>query len=203
MGWWNFAGGLFKMRRKPSAGFTLLESLITSVIVFITISIAVMSFMAGSNNFASSEETIKAYQDCYSILGLISCELREADSGDLTSATVLSDTVTFKKYHRPTDETQTVTWSFDSDNHKAIRSYTGTSGKSGTSEFGYYVENMSFALSTRGTPPDEFKLVKVTVKAQAEKQSLGSKPGSVVELSNEVCVRKGLSVEAQINFLRP
>gem|GEM_PF-1646503 len=189
------------MRRHTCGGFTLLEALITSVIVFITISIAVMSFMAGSNNFTSSEETIKAYQDCYSILGMISCELREADSDDLTDATVLPQTVSFRKYHRPTDEIQTVTWSFDPDQHKAVRSYTGTSGKSGTSEFGYYVQNLGFTLSKRGTAPNEFKLVKVTVRAQAEKQSFGSTPRSIVELSSEVCARKGLSIEVRVNFV--
>jgi len=191
------------MKKRNAGGFTLLEALITSIIVFVTISIAVMSFMAGSTNFTNSEETIKAYQDCYTILGMISGELREADPAGLTSSTVLTNSVSFNKYHKPTDESQTVTWSFDSTSHKAVRTYTGTSGKSGTSEFGYYVENLSFALSTRGTAPDEFKVVKVTVKAQAEKQTFGAAPRSVVELSNEVYARAGFNVEANVNFNRP
>lgn len=181
------------MNIRKTKGFTLLEILIASILLFICISIAVLSFNAGSSNFARSKETLKAYQDCQDILMMITTELREADP---TSIPVGSgSSVSFIKYHNPTSEKQAVTWELVPGTQKVRRRYlVSSSGKTGSTEFGENISDLTITVTGNVARPP-IKKVKVSLSIQGKAQVAGEGKRNITKLDTEVCLRQGQMVK--------
>jgi hypothetical protein len=188
------------MKVRTSRGFTLLEVMISSVLLFICISIVVISFISMSRNFAMGSESVEAFQDCRRILELITTELREAEPATLV---VGSSMVKFEKYHMPHDENHVVTWIYDSSRHKVIRRYTTAGGHSGEMEFGENVMDLAFSESAKGTPPGQVKTVKISIDIKGRIQSPSGERRNIISLDAEACLRANHNAEANVRFVSP
>jgi hypothetical protein len=191
-----------------SRGFTVFEALVASVLFFLALSVAVMSFMAGSTHYTKGRETINAHHYAYTILDMITSELREADPATLV---VQPTQVDFQKYHRPTDEQQTITWNRDSSTNRIRRIYSGSSGASGTTEFGNNIMGLGFVETKRDasnapfptTPltPIWLKMVKVSINVYGDIQGTSTGRRNIVNLVADVYLRQEQKVLADIYFV--
>lgn len=185
------------MKRRSDVGFTLIEALIASTVFFLCVSIAVMAFTAGSRNFSASRETIKAYQDTEGILEMITAELREANPS--AGFTISPTQVTFRKYNKPVDEIQTVSWVYDGGRRTVTRSYTSDKGHSGSLEFGENIESMSFAESTDTRNSIPYRKVTVSMTVLGRKQSTVA-GREIISLEKSVNLRRNQPFETDIVF---
>lgn len=187
------------MSRRKQAGFTILEALISSILFFMAISIAVMSFMAGSQNFTGSRDSIAACHNSYNILELITSELREAYPSTI-SITASNTSISFKKYHNPTGEIQTVTWKLDSSAHTVIRQYTVGAVAKPSAAFGENVMALQFNSDTR--PVGAYSLGKITVyiNVKSNVTSPGNVRRNIVELTKEIFIRQNQPTDATVTF---
>lgn len=175
-------------------GFTLIEVLITSLLVFIVISIAVMSFMAGSSNFIKAEETTNASWNCKTVLEAVSTELREAiptQPVTITSSPSVKS-ITFTKFHNPSNNLQNVTWKFE--NGKVTRESGGQSIVLNNN-----ISNLNFEFGPGSTSANP-KVIKVTVVSESKKKFINNQPVSRIELCSSIFLRQNQSYSASVIF---
>jgi hypothetical protein len=199
------------MKARYASGFTVFEALIASALFFLALSVAVMSFMAGSQHYTKGRESIDAYHDAYTILDMLAGELREANPDTLL---ITPGQVNFQKYHRPSDEMQDVQWNLDTTTHKVKRKYSANPvGSSGETEFGSNVTALGFVLTSRDisnipfptTPPTTkcLKIVKISISIQGAPQGAPGTGRHIVDLVSDVYLRQEQKVLADIYFVSP
>lgn len=181
-------------------GFTLIEVLVASALLFLCISIALISLSAGSQSFNRGNETVKAYQDSRKILEIITTELREADPATLSGG---GSSVSFMKYHNPASKNQTVTWSLDSNGHRVRRDYVSGGASGPSSEFGENIMDLSFNISQKGTPPEVLKIVTISMNVQSGVVAAGGVRRDIIRLDTKVYLRERQKTNVTVRFTNP
>ena len=190
------------MKSTMCRGFTLIEIMVASTLLFVCLALSVMCFNAGSRNFAKSRDSIENFQACYSIIEMITTELKEADP--LTIALYPAGgpftEVHFTKYHRPTGERQQIEWKLDTAREKVRREYTSPdTSRSGAMEFGDRIQELTFSRTSRDTGFNQYNIMKVIIKAQGEPKSYGRI--EMMSIESNVYVRRGQKVEVKARFV--
>lgn len=187
------------MRNRVRAGFTLIEVLVATVVLFIAISICTMCFNAGMRSFTRTNDTIETFNACSDILDMMLVELKEADPGSITipvGTPVAS--ITFTKYHKPLNQTQQVTWAYVPAQQKVRRSYT-SSGSPDSMYFGENIKGLTFTRVTR-LSVNNVKYTKVTVEITARKDAKSYGRVETVTLRTDITIRSRFRAQAVVKF---
>jgi hypothetical protein len=189
-------------RHSMRSGFTLLEALISSVIFFIAISIGVMAFMAGSRHFSDSNATLKACHDSSTILGMIITELREAEpsASAPSNFSLTANSVSFRKYHRPTDELMYVTWRHDSAQNNVVRDYSVGGVARPSHIFGENIMNLGFTQNFRDQDGKRLRLITVTINAQSKINAPGGVRRNIITVTDKAYLRSDRPTEVNVTF---
>lgn len=185
------------MRSRVRAGFTLIEMLVATVVLFIAISICTMCFNAGMRSFARTNDTIETFNACSDILDMMLVELKEADPGSITIPVGTPvNSITFMKYHKPLNESQQVTWEYLPAEQKIRRRYASNS-----MDFGENIKGLTFTRFQRSNlSSPSLKYTKVTVEITARKDAKSYGRVETVTLRTDITIRSRFRAQAVVKF---